>query len=226
MIKKVNKTVTFSSETEEQNLLKKVEQELSQQKYDSFSVLCKKALQAFLSNPESRSISNNQLQQTLNQVYLQLAQIRQVLKITNEQKLGAHLTKLTERVEQVDAKTGRVMKQLQLQINELKQVLSKSHNEQRENQLNDLLQKQKMEQINANLYQQLQQIQKQITYIAQTVSKWESRQLSPVRQPVESVNAETQGKKFREINESQTSHNPLSTSEELLIHLRPLLDDF
>ena len=70
MMKKVNKTVTFTPETEEQNLLKKVEQELSQKKYDSFSVLCKKALKAFLSKPESASTPNNQLEQTLNQVHL------------------------------------------------------------------------------------------------------------------------------------------------------------
>ncbi len=224
MMKKVNKTVIFTPETEEQNLLKKVEQELSQQKYDSFSVLCKKALKAFSSKPESASTPTNQLEQNLNQVQLQLTQIKQALEITDEQKLGNQLTGLTERVERVDAQTERGMKQLQLQMNELKQVLSKSNNDPPETQLKDWLQQ--MEQTNANLHQQLQQMQQQITHMAQTVSEWETRQLSPVRKPLESVNSQAEGKEVRELTESPTSQKPLSTSEELLIHLGPLLDDF
>lgn len=224
MMKKVNKTVTFTPETEEQNLLKKVEQELSQQKYNSFSVLCKKALKAFLSKPESASTTNNQLEQTLNQVQLQLTQIKQALKITDEQKLVNQLTGLTERVERVDAQTERGMKQMQQQMNELKQVLLKPNNDPPENQLKDWLQQ--MQQTNANLHQQLQQMQQQITHMAQTVSEWEGRQISPVRQPLKSVNSKAEGKEVGELTELPTSHKPLSTSEDLLIHLGPLLDDF
>ena len=52
-------------------------------------------------------------------------------------------------------------------------------------------------------------------------------EVSPVRcQPLESVNSQAEGKEVRELTESPTSQKPLSTSEELLIHLGPLLDDF
>ena len=147
-----------------------------------------------------------------------MTQIKQALEITDEQKLGNQLTGLTERVERVDAQTERGMKQLQQQMNELKQVLLKPNNDPPENQLKDWLQK--MEQTNANLHQQLQQMQQQMTQMAQTVSEWETRQ------PLESVNSQAEGKEVRELTESPTSQKPLSTSEELLIHLGPLLDDF
>ena len=221
-MKKVSKTVTFTSETEEQNLLKKVEQELAHRKYNSFSILCKKALQAFLSQPKSPSNTNAQLEQSLAQLQLQLNEIKQALESPDEQKLGNQLMQITQQVEQVDAKTDRTMRELQQQMTELKQVLSKTDNAQQESQINSWLDR--SEQVNNNFDRQLQQLQQQITHLTQTVSNWETKQLSPVKQPSESVN--TKIDRNEELTELEASTVTPAQSEELLMHLKPLLDDF
>ncbi len=221
-MKKVSKTVTFTSETEEQNLLNKVEQELAHRKYNSFSILCKKALQAFLSPPESPSNTNNQLEQSLAQLQLQLNEIKQALEIPDEQKLGNQLTQITQQVEQVDAKTDRKMKELQQQMTELKQVLSTANNAQQESPINNWLDR--SEQVNHNFDRQLQQLQQQITHLTETVANWEAKQLSPVKQSPASVNTEID--RNEELTESEASTVTSAQSEELLMHLKPLLDDF
>ena len=221
-MKKVSKTVIFTSDTEEQDLLKKVEQELAHRKYNSFSILCKKALQAFLSEPESSSTPNNQLEQSLAQLQSQLNEIKQALESPDEQKLGNQLTQITQQVEQVDAKTDRTMKELQQQMSELKQVLSTANNAQQESQINNWLDR--SEQANHNFDRQLQQLQQQITHLTETVSNWEAKQLSPVKQSSASVNTEIE--RNEELTESETNNVTPAKSEELLIHLKPLLDDF
>ncbi len=221
-MKKVSKTVIFTSDTEEQNLLNKVEQELAHRKYNSFSILCKKALQAFLSEPESASTTNAQLEQSLAQLQSQLNEIKQALESPDEQKLGNQLTQITQQVEQVDAKTDRTMRELQQQMTELKQVLSTANNAEQESQINNWLDR--SEQANHNFDRQLQQLQQQITHLTQTVSNWETKQLSPVKQSSGSVNTEIDGNE--ELTESETNNVTPAQSEELLMHLKPLLDDF
>lgn len=140
MMKKVNKTVTFTAKIEEQNLLETVELELSKGKYDSFSVLCKQALKAFLLTPESPTTANRQLEQQLTQLQSQLTEIKQALELSDERDLGNRFTQLTEQIEQVDVKTDQQMTQLQQQLAELKQVLSTQDDYPLERQLTGWLQ--------------------------------------------------------------------------------------
>ncbi len=224
MMKKVNKTVTFTAKIEEQNLLETVEQELSKGKYDSFSILCKQAIQAFLLTPESPTTANRQLEQQLTQLQSQLTEIKQALELSAERDLGNQFTRLTEQIEQVDVKTDQQMTQLQQQLAELKQVLSSQDDYPLERQLTGWLQK--VEQTNANFHQQLGQLQQQITHLVQTVSSWEAMQLSNLRQPLDSADAKADQREVAEITDSQTSQTPTEESEELLSRLGPLLDDF
>ncbi len=224
MMKKVNKTVTFSAKLEEQNLLETVEQELSKGKYDSFSILCKQALKAFLLNSESPTNNNFQLEQQLTQLQSQLTEIKQALELSDERDLDNRFTRLTEQIERVDVTTDQRTKQLQQQITELTQVLSTQDDYPLEGELNKWLQK--VEQTNANFDRQLGQLQQQITHLTQVVSNWETKQLSNLRQPLDFVDAEGDRREVAELTDSQTSHTPTGESEELLSRLGPLLDNF
>ncbi|MDJ0594876.1 MAG: hypothetical protein QNJ72_33685 [Pleurocapsa sp. MO_226.B13] len=224
MMKKVNKTVTFSAKLEEQNLLETVEQELSKGKYDSFSILCKQALKTFLLNSESSTNTNFQLEQQLTQLQSQLTEIKQALKLSDERDLGNRFTRLTEQIERVDVTTDQRMKQLQQQITELTQVLSTQDDDPLEGQLNKWLQK--VEQTNTNFDRQLGQLQQQITHLTQVVSNWETKQSSNLRQPLDFVDPEGDRREVTELTDSQTSHTPTGESEELLSRLGPLLDNF
>ena len=224
MMKKVNKTVTFSAKLEEQNLLETVEQELSKGKYDSFSILCKQALKTFLLNSESSTNTNFQLEQQLTQLQSQLTEIKQALKLSDERDLGNRFTRLTEQIERVDVTTDQRMKQLQQQITELTQVLSTQDDDPLEGQLNKWLQK--VEQTNTNFDRQLGQLQQQITHLTQVVSNWETKQSSNLRQPLDFVDPEGDRREVTERTDSQTSHIPTGESEELLSRLGPLLDNF
>lgn len=228
MMKKVNTTakVIFSSEIEDQNLLKNVKQELIQQKYDSFSVLCKKALRAFLSASSSVNNYNNQLEQTLNKVHLELIEIRQVLKVNDGQESENQLAEVSQRIEKIDSKTEVGIGQLRQQMNELKQMLSNS-NELQENQFNDWFQT--IEKTNARLNLQMQQMQDDISQITQILFEREKTQLPPVRQSVELLDAKSEKEETKKLklNESPKSQIPTPQSEELLDHFSDLLrDDF
>ncbi len=103
--KKTNKSITFTPEAADQTLLAAIEQALTDEQYDSFSDLCKQALQQTLLNTQSAHLanSNTDLEAVLAPVQQQVAQLEAKLLASQSQRLDELNQQLVHTTQQLEA---------------------------------------------------------------------------------------------------------------------------
>jgi len=107
--KKTNKSITFTPEAADQTLLAAIEQALTDKQYDSFSDLCKQALQQALLDTESARLTNSDtnsnmgLEAVLAPIQQQVAQLEAKLLASQSQRLDELNQQLVHTTQQLEA---------------------------------------------------------------------------------------------------------------------------
>ncbi|NEO66778.1 MAG: hypothetical protein F6J94_28560 [Moorea sp. SIO1F2] len=235
--KKVNKTVAFTSNREDQSLLKAVEKELAKGQYPSFSMLCKQALQEFLLRPESseekassqeateetteETTGVGNLEDKLTQLQQQLTEVVQALSVQSPSQLNSQLSDMTQRIEEIDSNTTQQLTQLQQQLGKLEQVLStEESSDQLDDQLTALIEQ--VKQVDDRSHQQLEHLKQQVAGVETVLSNFSTTDLSGVREQAstEKATRESDGSLRAGLEKEADQSDPL------LSRLGSLLEDF
>nr|WP_290227951.1 hypothetical protein [Trichocoleus desertorum] len=163
--KKTNKSITFTPEAADQTLLAAIEQALTKEQYDSFSDLCKQALQQALLDTESAQLANSNidLEAVLAPIQQQVAQLEAKLLTSQSQRLDELKQQLVHTIQQLEAlhaKGDRGFSELQAGISALPSTSVVDPTD----FLSELMQLlQGVEQSNTNLQQQVETVQTQLS---------------------------------------------------------------
>ncbi len=148
----INKSVSFTSDSIDQTLMAAVEKELTKQKYNTFSDLCKQALRQFFLLSYAPPISKTgHMEQQLIELHLKFAELEQKLLARGNSQLEemeGQLHQLTQpsKTDQIDQQ----LTELHLKFADLEQKLLARGNSQLkeiESQLHQLTQPSRSEQI-------------------------------------------------------------------------------
>ena len=182
--KKGSKSVTFTTDDADQELLKEVESVIEGGQYASFSDLCKDALEQFLF-PDAPQVGGettdaSRLEQLLMQVQTQLASLPQIpsehggsqFSVNQLSQLENQLLHLAQQIEQLDESTRQIPDQIQQQYESLESLVSGQSSggdgSQFESQLTRL--SQQLKQIDTKTSQTLGQVQNQLTALEEGLS--------------------------------------------------------
>jgi len=170
--KKTNKSITFTPEAVDQTLLVAIEQALSEEQYDSFSVLCKQALQQTLLATQSAQLNDSiDLEVVLAPIQQQVAQLEAKLLASQSQRLdelNQQLAQTTQKLEVLQTRSDRWFSELQAGISALPSAAAVDSTDSLNLESRHLLQA--VEQSNTNLQRQVEAVQNQLSSWKQPAS--------------------------------------------------------
>ncbi|NEO21842.1 hypothetical protein [Moorena sp. SIO4A5] len=236
--KKVNKTVAFTSNREDQSLLKAVEKELAKGQYPSFSMLCKQALQEFLLRPESseekassqeateetteETTGVGNLEDKLTQLQQQLTEVVQALSVQSPSQLNSQLSDMTQRIEEIDSNTTQQLTQLQQQLGKLEQVLStEESSDQLDDQLTALIEQ--VKQVDDRSHQQLEHLKQQVAGVETVLSNFSTTDVSGLKEQASTAKATRDSDATAKAGLEKDADQ---SDDPLLSRLGSLLEDF
>ncbi len=236
--KKVNKTVAFTANREDQALLKAVEKELAKGQYPSFSMLCKQAIQEFLLKPESseeKASSQETTKETteettgvgniedkLTQLQQQLTEVVQTLSVQSPSQLNSQLSDLTQRIEAIDSNTTQQLTQLQQQLGKLEQVLStEESSDQLDDQLTALIQQ--VKQVDDRSHQQLEHLKQQVAGVETVLSNFSTTDVSSLKEQGSTAKSTRESDATAQVGWEKDADQ---SDDPLLSRLGSLLEDF
>ncbi|HEY9805041.1 MAG TPA: hypothetical protein V6D04_00615 [Candidatus Obscuribacterales bacterium] len=168
--KKTNKSVTFSPETADQTLLEAIEQALSEEQYDSFSDLCKQALQQTLLAAQAAPVKEVvDLATLLAPLQQQIAQLEANVLVSQSQRLdelNQQLVQTSQQLVELNRQGDRAFAELLAQIAELQPAVDPTDH--RDPGLMQLLQA--LAQGHSDLQQQVEAVQRQLASWKQPAS--------------------------------------------------------
>jgi chromosome segregation ATPase len=168
--KKTNKSVTFSPETADQTLLEAIEQALSEEQYDSFSDLCKQALQQTLLAAQAAPVKEDvDLAILLAPLQQQIAQLEANVLVSQSQRLdelNQQLVQTSQQLAELNRQGDRAFAELLAQIAELQPAVDPTDH--RDPELMQLLQA--LAQGHSDLQQQVEAVQRQFASWKQPAS--------------------------------------------------------
>ncbi|NEO72174.1 hypothetical protein [Moorena sp. SIO3H5] len=240
--KKVNKTVAFTANREDQSLLKAVEKELAKGQYPSFSMLCKQAIQEFLLKPESseekassqettegttketteETTGVGNIEDKLTQLQQQLTEVVQTLSVQSPSQLNIQLSDLTQRIEAIDSNTTQQLTQLQQQLGKLEQVLStEESSDQLDDQLTALIQQ--VKQVDDRSHQQLEHLKQQVAGVKTVLSNFSTTDVSSLKKQGATAKATKESDATAQVGWEKDADQ---SDDPLLSRLGSLLEDF
>ncbi|NEO51450.1 MAG: hypothetical protein F6K55_48225 [Moorea sp. SIO4A3] len=236
--KKVNKTVAFTTNREDQALLKAVEKELAKGQYPSFSMFCKQAIQEFLLKPESseeKASSQEATEETteettgvgniedkLTQLQQQLTEVVQALSVQSPSQLNSQLSDMTQRIEEIDSNTTQQLTQLQQQLGKLEQVLStEESSEQLDDQLMALIEQ--VKQVDDRSHQQLEHLKQQVAGVETVLSNFSTTDVSRATEQGSTAKATRESDATAQVGWEKDADQ---SDDPLLSRLGSLLEDF
>ncbi|NEO49848.1 MAG: hypothetical protein F6K55_39440 [Moorea sp. SIO4A3] len=240
--KKVNKTVAFTTNREDQALLKAVEKELAKGQYPSFSMLCKQAIQEFLLKPESsdekassqettegtsegtseETTGVGNLEDKLTELQQQLTEVVQALSVQSPSQVNTQLSDLTQRIEEIDSNTTEQLTQLQQQLGKLEQVLStEESSDQLDDQLTALIEQ--VKQVDDRSHQQLEHLKQQVAGVETVLSNFSTTDVSGLTAQASTAKATRDSDATAKVGWEKDADQ---SDDPLLSRLGSLLEDF